>query len=450
MNKIWTVAAREFHKTVFTKAFILGTFVFPIVVWAAFPIVVSITKEAVPELEGSLAVVSDSAELHTSLRREFDAGDTTEEDRKAAMDEVFENPKEALANEELVKKLAEEAVPMRVGLEFHPSAGEIEALRDKVASGELIGVAVIPDALLEPVAFDDEPVLKIVFSDEVKHQHVGILRNRISEAVVDVRVQAGGGDVEALRALMRRPQFATAGIDESGEEKQDTTGLQRVLPIFFMILLWLATMTSGQYILSSTVEEKSTKVIEVLLSAVSPMQLMSGRILGEFLVACLVLAMYGGAGIAALGAFATLDLIDPIHLVYFGIYFVIAYLVLASVMACIGSAVNDMVEAQTLMMPVMMIFIMGPMLVMVPASQDPGGLIANLLSFIPPFIPYVMMVRIPSGEVPFWQIVASLVVGGCSVYISIWMASRIFRIGVMVRGKAPNIFQLLRWIGRTD
>ena len=456
MNKIWTVAIREFQKTVFTKAFILGTFVFPVLVWTAFPIVMSLTRDAVPPLGGTLAVIVDSEEFAVNLRREFAPDEAAEsadaERKKEALEKVFEDPKSALADEKVMKQLAEEErIPVNVKLAFHNSNADVNSLREQVASGDLIGLVIVPSEILSPDQNEDsDSVVKIIFSDDIKHQHTRLLKDRISEAVIEVRVIAQGGEVESLRSLMRRPPFVTAGVDVSGMEKEDTTGIQRVLPIFFMVLLWLATMTSGQYILSSTVEEKSTKVIEVLLSAVSPFQLMTGRILGEFFVGCIVLVMYGGAGVAALVAFATLDLINPVHLIYFALYFVIAYLVLACVMASVGSAVNDMVEAQTLMMPIMFIFMLGPMLVMMPALQNPNGIVANVLSFVPPFIPYVMMVRIPSGEVPIWQIPVSLLVGACSVYASVWIASRIFRIGVMMRGKAPGIMQLLQWIRRID
>src|SRR6185295_18773559 len=117
----------------------------------------------------------------------------------------------------------------------------------------------------------------------------------------------------------------------------------------FMILLWVSVLVGGQGLLLSTIEEKSSRVMEVLLSAVSPMQLMVGKILGQMAVALLILIAYGGLGMSGLIVFALMDLIEPIKLVWFGCYFLIAFFSIASIMAAIGASVNEMREAQTLM-----------------------------------------------------------------------------------------------------
>ncbi len=125
-------------------------------------------------------------------------------------------------------------------------------------------------------------------------------------------------------------------------------GAEHLLPAAFMVLLLMSVMTSGQYLLTSTVEEKSNRVVEVLLSAVSPMELMTGKILGQMAVGLLVLLLYAGLGLAALVSFATLGLLDPVLVVYLLIFYVLAYFTFAAMMAAVGSAVNEMREAQTL------------------------------------------------------------------------------------------------------
>jgi ABC-2 type transport system permease protein len=213
-----------------------------------------------------------------------------------------------------------------------------------------------------------------------------------------------------------------------------------------MFLLWISVFTCGQYLLSSTIEEKSNRVMEVLLSAVSPIQLMSGKILGQMCVGIAILCLYGGAGMFALVAFALLDVIDFMNLVYLGIYFVIAFSLIACVMAAVGSAVNDIREAQSLLGPIMIVLVI-PMMLWMPILRNPNSMFAQVASFVPPIGPFVMVLRVAGSEkIPAWQIPATIVVGFISVGVFLWATAKIFRIGVLMYGKAPNLGTLIRWI----
>jgi len=198
--------------------------------------------------------------------------------------------------------------------------------------------------------------------------------------------------------------------------------------------------------LTTTIEEKSNKVMEVLLSAVSPLQLMAGKILGQAAVGLVMITMYLSMGIVALLAAAYFDLINWSHLVYFGLYYVMAYFMIASIMAAIGSAVNDLREAQSLVTPAM-VMLMIPLMLWLPISDSPNGMLATVTSFIPPLIPFVMILRTTGGEpIATWQIVASMIVGYASMFGMIWMAAKIFRIGVLMYGKPPTPLELIKWV----
>jgi ABC-2 type transport system permease protein len=173
---------------------------------------------------------------------------------------------------------------------------------------------------------------------------------------------------------------------------------------------------------------------------------MTGKILGQGLVSAVMLFMYGALAGAALLMFGTPGLVAPLHVACFVVYFLVAYFTTAAAMASIGSAVNDMHDAQTLMVPTMMALLFLPMLLMFPASQNPGGVIATVFSFVPPVIPYVMMVRIASAEVPAWQIAVSMGVGVGSTLACLWMAAKIFRVGVLMCGKPPSPLEMLKWV----
>jgi ABC-2 type transport system permease protein len=202
----------------------------------------------------------------------------------------------------------------------------------------------------------------------------------------------------------------------------------------------------GQYLLTTTIEEKSNRVIEVLLSAVSPLQLMVGKILGQMAVGIVMLVAYAGVGIAGLVLASLTHLIDPINLVYLAVYFLIAFFLIATMMASIGSAVNDLREAQALLGPVMIVLII-PMMLWLPILRNPNSVFAQVVSFVPPISPFVMVLRLSGSEpIPFWQVPATIIAGVIYAMIAAWGAAKIFRIGVLMYGKPPNLATLIKWV----
>jgi len=245
-------------------------------------------------------------------------------------------------------------------------------------------------------------------------------------------------------ALTNVPRPVARTVTAKGER---TTGAEMniLVPMAFMLLLFMSVMTSGQYLLTSTVEEKSNRVVEVLLSAVSAIELMTGKILGQMAVGVLVLLLYAALGIVALVSFATLGLIDPILLVYLLVFYVLAFFTFASLMAAVGSAVNEMREAQSLMMPIMMT-LMVPWLLWLPLSREPNSLLAVSLSFIPPFSNFVMLLRMTSvSPPPSWQPWVAIGIGALGAYASVWFAAKVFRVGLLMFGKPPTFGTLVRW-----
>jgi ABC-type Na+ efflux pump permease subunit len=218
-----------------------------------------------------------------------------------------------------------------------------------------------------------------------------------------------------------------------------------MLPAAFMILLFASVMTGGQSLMTTTVEEKSSRVVEVLLSAVSPMQLMAGKIMGQMAVGFIVLAVYAGMGLATLMSFAMLGLVDISLLFYLVVFYLISYFVVASLLGAIGAAVNEMREAQNLMGPVMIV-LMVPWLLWMPISRAPDSTFAVVASFVPPINPFVMLIRMTSSSPPpTWQVWLSILVGVVSVYAALWFAAKVFRVGVLMFGRPPNLATLIRW-----
>jgi ABC-2 type transport system permease protein len=157
--------------------------------------------------------------------------------------------------------------------------------------------------------------------------------------------------------------------------------------------------------------------------------------------------MYGGLGIAALTAAAMGDLVSPGMLVLMLVYFVMAYAFVSTMMASVGSAVNDLREAQSLVTPAMLLLML-PIMLWLPISEQPNGWVATISSFIPPAIPFVMVLRVTASNEPIatWQVALSMVWGFAWVGVFIWAGAKIFRVGVLMQGKPPTPRELLKWI----
>jgi ABC-type Na+ efflux pump permease subunit len=198
--------------------------------------------------------------------------------------------------------------------------------------------------------------------------------------------------------------------------------------------------------LTTTVEEKSNRVIEVLLSAVSPLELMGGKMLGNMGISLLAMSLYLGLGLLGLASFSLFGLLDPALIFYLFVFFLIAFFTNGSLMMAIGSAVNDMREAQSLMMP-MMLVTMAPMFLWWPISREPDSTLAVVTSFVPPVNSFVMLLRLAStAPPPAWQVWLSIAVGVAGVAGAIWFAAKVFRVGLLMFGKPPNFATLIRWV----
>lgn len=218
-----------------------------------------------------------------------------------------------------------------------------------------------------------------------------------------------------------------------------------MLPAAFGVLLLMGVLGGGGQLLTTMVEEKSSRVVEVLLSAVSPMELMAGKLLGQMAVSLIGLSLYIAMGIALLASFALFGLLDFSLIFYLLIFFVITYLVMGSLMMAVGAAVNDMKEAQGLMAPLMIVFMI-PWILWMPISRDPNSALSVAMSFIPPVNTFAMLLRMTSNSPPpFWQVWLSIAIGMGSVFCVLWFAAKIFRIGILMYGKPPNFATLIRW-----
>ena len=252
--------------------------------------------------------------------------------------------------------------------------------------------------------------------------------------------------------------------------------------IFGMILgmmLYMFIFIYGSMIMMSVIEEKTNRIIEVVISSVKPFQLMTGKIIGVSLAGLTQFVMWGilitvfsslfssffgisttyentdlilnasedsalsSAALGMISAFVNLPLLNI--LIAFVFYFLGGYLLYSSIFAAIGAAVDNQTDAQQFLMPITIILIVALYVGILTVPEDPNGIVAQIFSFIPLTSPVVMMMRIPHG-VPLIEQMISLLILFLSVILVIWIAAKIYRIGILMYGKKPSYKELIKWL----
>ena len=232
----------------------------------------------------------------------------------------------------------------------------------------------------------------------------------------------------------------------SGRETTGNEVTRFLAPFEFMFLLFMGTMTISQGLLTSVIEEKSSRVVEVLLSAVSPTQLMAGKILGMVAVGAVLLTIWGGVGYGGAQARDVGYLVTPHRLTYMVLYFVPGFLLTSAFLAAVGAACNSIKEAQSMAAPLTLLTIV-PMMLWWAITLNPTSTLSIVLSYIPPITPFVMILRIcADSETPLVQVISTLLLLWLAVLVTIWGAGKIFRVGVLMYGKPPSLKELFRWL----
>jgi ABC-2 type transport system permease protein len=440
-GKVAAVAWREFKYTALTRAFLFGAVIVPVLVWGVIGLMPLMMRSEPPPLEGTIAIVDPSGAVVREAERQFRelAAKPRETGAIAAVGAAARGDMDAVA----AASDGFRTVDIKVTASTDPA--DAEGFRERVRRNELLGVAVIDPKLL--TTDPGNTTLELLVPTSSSPRHTGIYERILRDATVRARVAAAGDDYAKLSQILKRPDMGTKRVSREGQAVGESKEARMFIPFAFMMLLWISTFTSGNYLLTTTIEEKSNKVMEVLLSAVSPMQLLGGKILGQALVSAIMLVLYGGAAFAGLAALAMFDLVSPALVAYLLVFYVMAYFMVASIMAAVGSAVSDLREAQSLIGPAMLI-LMVPLILWLPISDNPNGLLATVTSFVPPLTPFVMILRLSGSAepVPAWQVAASIVWGFAMTWAMIWMASRVFRVGILMQGKPPSPMELLKWV----
>lgn len=418
MQKVSKIIRREYVEAVRKRTFLLSTMLVPLLMIGVIFISVFFAERD-PERPMRLAVVDGTGELGPGLREALD--DTLRGGRRRFEVEVL-------------------------GAMGGGATEFKDELRRRIEADELDAFIVVPEDILE--AGSAEFYAKSLGVLSLERQ----LRNSLNRVVIERRLTAQGLPAEQLNAMMKSVSFKTLLV-EKGTEKESGFEQEYATTMAAVMILYMTIMLHGLSIMRSVLEEKASRVIEIVLSSVTAMQLMVGKIIGTGLVsltqyaiwALVALAiMLGGLG-AGEAAFNLAEHISWGEVAYMVVFFLLGFLLFGTAYAAIGAMCNNEQEANNLHTPLVMLLV-APVLVAINVIQEPSGVLSRILSFVPFSAPILMFMRISVSNVSTVEIALSILGIVLSIFVMFWIVARIFRVGILMYGKRPNLPELIKWI----
>lgn len=445
MSKIITIAAREFRAIVGTKAFLLSVSIMPILMFGGF-LAMQLLQERGGIEEKKIAVIDHSGQYIELLQTSAEANN--------AFVESSLRPKDAESKESVPDVAKRKGAPSsskgtKYLLQKVEAAQADEAklleLSDQIRQQKLAAILEIPGDLA------DSGTARLYSEDTGLSSMNFWLNDRLNERVKQLRYEKLGLDANVIRQATAPVAIKSLGLVQANadgsvkaaEEKDALASM--LLPMFVMMLMFMVIFMAAQPMLESVLEEKSQRIAEVLLGSVSPSQLMAGKLIGCVGGSLTIVSLYvaGGYFFAAQKGYA--DMV-PLHLIpWFIVFQILGVMFYASLFLAVGASVSQLKEAQSMLLPIWML-LMCPMFVWFMIVQEPNGSLAVGFSMFPPATPTTMMLRMATGvTVPIWQPIVGIVLLLLATSACVWVAGRIFRVGILWQGKNPKITELVRW-----
>jgi ABC-2 type transport system permease protein len=434
MRKILSVIKREYIQIVRTKGFIIGTVLGPVFMLALIVVPIIVSSASV-EKQVKIGVVDLTNEIFMELDKKLDGKDYRLKDgfRRYLLEKFEPSPGiEELRNE----------------------------LRERVLRKELSAYIYIPADVLEvgPLksaarySKPEEAKAEYVSEHTTDFEELRALSGALNNVVIEKRLKREGLDPQKVSQYIKRVELQPIKVTKKGEE-EDTAGTF-MISYFLALIIYMAILIYGQVIMRGVIEEKSSRVVEVVLSSLKPFELMLGKILGIGAVGLTQFSIWTLFGIGAslcsasfipVGAGFAMPSIPAHVFIYFVVFFILGYFLFGTLYAAIGSMVNSEKEAQQLVMPVT-IFLIVPIMLMIFIIRAPDSPLSVFLSLIPFFTPILMFLRVTVLLPPFAQIGASIVILTLTILLMVWLVAKIYRVGILMYGKRPKFAEVIRWI----
>ncbi len=343
-----------------------------------------------------------------------------------------------------------------------------DSLRDMVIRNTIEGFLVIDE---ENIVADKNT--ELVYSGSGGISLLNSVRNELRDAIREERLDRANVSENVKEIYASRAGLDTRKLTKEGVETEDDTGFRTGIGIFMGVIIFGVLLGYGGWLTRSVIEEKTSRIIEVIASSVKPMELLIGKILG---VAALAITQIGiwiiaGVGLSAAAApvaglfmdsqmqnmpegtaeaasnpaILEIPSIETSLIIYFVLFFILGFLIYSSLFAAIGSAVDSETDTQQFMFPVM-IPIMIAYVFLFQMVKSPDSFMAVVASIIPFFSPILMVSRIAITDVPFWQIGLSIILMIFTFIGTIWLSAKIYSVGILSYGKSANFRELWKWI----
>lgn len=419
--KLWAVVRREYLERVRTKGFVIGTVLGPLLMGGMMIVPALAARSGGKPLR--VAVLDGTGTLQAAVEEGLRAARF---DGKARFD-------------------VQPAPGAEAGPAAAATAGTSEApLKKAVLDGRLDGYLHLPaDAVAAGTAS--------YYGRNVSNRiDLRTMERTVSGVLVGRRLTGAGLDPARVKDLTKELDLKTIRLSEKGEREDQ--GAAMIFSIIMLMILYMSILLWGQAVMTSVIEEKTSRVVEVMAAGVSPTTLLAGKLLGvgaagltQFLVwAISLFGVSAFAAGAAMGSFSMPE-VTPLMLVSFVLFFLLGFLFYAALYASIGAAVNTVQEAQSLAFPVLLPIILA--MVCFPAVLEaPDGVLAVTMSMIPGMSPLIMFLRIVVLTPPLWQIALSIALLALGILGVVWVAARVYRVGILMYGKKPTFPELVKWV----
>jgi ABC-2 type transport system permease protein len=447
VKKLLAVFKREYVQAVRKKSFLIMSVLTPFLFGAVMflPSLLAVKGLGVKKV----AVVDGTGRLRTAIEEGLRSPGGTDTAKDIAKDAEDPSPSTAGRKGPPPGRIRAEYVSAE-GRDPKEAAGPyLDRLHAEKAEGRLDGVFVIPEK-----AIDDTSLTLTYFSrsatDFLAQERLGRVVNR---ALEHERLLARGLNPAVIEKLLGDLRVEAVQLTKGGEEKRG--GEMNFLAGFvFVLLLFIPVLVYGQEVMRGIIQEKTDRIVEILVSSMTPFQLLSGKILGMAAVGLTQIAIWVamGSALAVWGAAAATaagvhlgQFLRPALAGWFLVFFVLGYLINVCIYAVGGAIVNSEKEAQQALSPVILLMML-PWFLVMPIIMNPDSALSTVLSLIPVYTPITMFIRILVSEPPLWQVGLSIALAVATILGFFWVTAKIFRLALLATGKRPTIPELWRWL----
>jgi ABC-2 type transport system permease protein len=447
MRKFLSVVKHEYKKIVLKWSFLLATLLFPVLA-GAFAVIPALLFSIKGE-PTRIVIVDQTGKITPRIKENLSREKTAKKVEKSQQGTLKDL---TASQEEQMKNVAEQMGETFNFVEYSADAKSIEQIKreltGKITDKEIDAYLIVPPNYDAPDAkfeFFSRKAGDILSNSFLERATNGAVR---SQRLADANISE-----DKLKDLSRNVDFSKTTINERGDEK-DGEGIFAAAFII-SLMIYITLLIYGQQILAAVVEEKETRIAEILFSSAKPFELMMGKLVGVglagltqlaiWIISALVLAGIGLANMNAAGMNISIPDITPLTVVYFFIFFLLGFFIYATIYALIGSMVTNVQEGgQFAMLPIM--FLVIGFYFSFAVIRDPNSSLSFWVSIAPFFAPITMPVRILAETPPFWQIALSILLNALAIAGLVWLAARIYRVGMLMYGKRATIPEAWKWI----